>query len=102
MNPDILKKVTDDIGVEAGMYECHEFTESYEAGKISLKRKFSSPRAGLAGSVYLRAHNRASFAYNVKLNTTTIKFPVLKKNGVIDFFNTKSVTSYKYSIDDAE
>ena len=79
VNPDILKKVTDDIGVEAGMYECHEFTESYEAGKISLKRKFSSPRAGLAGSVYLRAHNRASFAYNVKLNTTTIKFPVFKK-----------------------
>ena len=102
VNPDILNKVTNDIGVETGMYERHELTESYAAGKISLRRKFSSPRAGLAGSVYPRAHNRASFAYNVKLITTTIKVPVFKNNGLIDFFNTKSVTLYKYSIDDAD
>ena len=29
-----------------------------------------------------------------------MKVPVIQKNGLIDFFNTKSVTLYKYSIDD--
>jgi len=99
VNPNTLKIITNDIGAEPGMYERHELTESYVAGKISLRRKFSSPMAGVTGSVYRRAHNRASFAYDVEFSKITVIVPVFKKNGLLDLFNTKSVTLYKYSID---
>lgn len=38
----------------------HEATEAYEGAKISQKTGVSSPRSDMPGSVYKKAHNRAT------------------------------------------
>ena len=98
VNPDIMIQSGNDIGVGRGMFEWHELTESYEAGIISLDYKYSSPRAGLVGSIYNAAHDKASFAYDLDCTTIDVKIPVFEKNGRLNLFKYNDVTLHKYSI----
>ena len=98
VNPGIMAQIGNDIGVGRGMFEWHELTESYEAGKISLDYKYSSPRAGVVGSVYNAAHDRASFAYDIDYIDLHVKLPVFEKNGHLNLFKYKNTTLHKYSI----
>ena len=101
VNPSVLRQIGKDIAVGRGMYEWHELTESYEAGIISLDYRFSSPRAGVEGSIYKAAHDKASFAYRLIKTPVEIQlFPL--RNGSWDFSKTINVTFFRYSIDENE
>lgn len=56
--PAFLQKMGE-ISGEHGVDMIHELTEAYEGGKIALENKKSSPMAGIEGSTYSSAHNRA-------------------------------------------
>ncbi len=87
VNPKELSNIEKQIGVGQGMYARHELTESYEAGLISLANKKSSPMAGLTGSVYSDAHDRASFAYDLIKIEISFNLPnnIIFKNRNISF-----------------
>jgi hypothetical protein len=38
----------------------HEITEAFEGAKISLRKKQSSPPSDVRGTVYRKAHNKAT------------------------------------------
>ena len=58
VNPGVLGRA--DAPNAPGQMAMHEFSESYQAGRLSKKSGESSPRAGLDGSVYEEAHNSAT------------------------------------------
>ena len=45
---------------EAGLTMIHEMAEGYFGGKIAMRKKESSPMAGVTGSTYNRAHRMAT------------------------------------------
>ena len=98
VNPGIMIQIGNDIGVGRGMFEWHELTESYEAGIISLDYNYSSPRAGVVGSVYNPAHDRANFAYDIDCDELHVNLPVFEKNGHLNLYKFKNATLHKYSI----
>ena len=51
-------------GCSSGLYMLHEAAECYFGGKIALKTKLSSPRSGLEGSSYKKAHAKASASFS--------------------------------------
>ena len=59
VNPEVLGKMSDTHG-KPGADILHEVTEAYQGAKISQKKGKSSPAAGAAGSVYPKAHGRAT------------------------------------------
>ena len=102
VNPEKLKQFGKDIGVGSGMYERHELTEGYEAGRLSLYLQYSSPRAGLPNSLYDDAHNKASFAYDLIETSIPVSFPTIEKFGFPNFLKINHTVLYKYSIDNHE
>ncbi|MBP5680908.1 MAG: hypothetical protein J6X31_07655, partial [Bacteroidales bacterium] len=59
INTTILGKI--DKAKTSGTTILHEVTEAYIVAKISRRKGVSSPAAGQNGSVYERAHRRASY-----------------------------------------
>ena len=68
----------------------HEVTEAYEGAKISMKSGVSSPVAGIAGSVYEKAHNRAT-----KQSAITERMYGI---GGKEVFDTKLAVRREYSV----
>jgi len=60
VNPEVLGNL-DKANGNNGQAMLHETLESYSGGLISLKKGTSSPAAGIEGSVYQKAHNRAPY-----------------------------------------
>lgn len=59
--PSMLDKMDNDVdGISSGLYMVHEVAESYFGGKIAQRKGKSSPRQGLDGSTYDKAHRRAN------------------------------------------
>ncbi|RZK48012.1 MAG: RHS repeat-associated core domain-containing protein [Pedobacter sp.] len=59
VNPSVLGKMSTAHG-KAGADMLHEVTEAYQGGLISQKSGISSPASNQPGSVYTRAHGRAT------------------------------------------
>ena len=59
IQPDVLKKASDDYGKPGGD-TLHEFTEAYQGALISQALGISSPPSGATGSVYPLAHAMAT------------------------------------------
>lgn len=59
VNPIVLGKISDAFN-NNGKDMLHEVTEGYQGGLIAKKNGVSSPKAGVAGSTYSMAHNRAT------------------------------------------
>ncbi len=59
INPDVLGKMSD-ANSKPGADVLHEVTEAYQGAKISKDAGVSSPKAGVAGSVYSSAHSSAT------------------------------------------
>lgn len=59
VNPDVLNKVSTAHG-KPGADMLHEVTEAYQGGLISQKKGKSSPGSNQRGSVYPRAHSKAT------------------------------------------
>jgi hypothetical protein len=59
VNPQVLEKA--DTYSTKGTFIMHELTEAYEGAKISSETKVSSPNSHSHGSVYKKAHNKASY-----------------------------------------
>ncbi len=59
VNPGVLSKVSTAHG-KPGADILHEVTEAYQGGLISQKKGVSSPASNQPGSVYQKAHNRAT------------------------------------------
>jgi RHS repeat-associated protein len=59
VNPGVLNKVSAAHG-KPGADILHEVTEAYQGGLISQKNGVSSPASNQLGSVYQKAHNRAT------------------------------------------
>lgn len=59
INPRILGSA-DEHTRTPGKMIMHETTEAYQGGKISKRSGISSPRSNIDGSVYEKAHNRAT------------------------------------------
>jgi len=64
--PLVLREMDNKSNNESGTSALHELTEAYEGCLISKRRKVSSPRAGLPGSVYEEAHKAATKQPNVR------------------------------------
>jgi Alpha-glucuronidase len=58
VNPNVLGRMSS-INNSPGQDMFHEVTEAYEGAKISQSSGVSSPKAGISGSVYSKAHNAA-------------------------------------------
>ena len=59
VNPNVLGSADAHTGT-MGKMMMHETTEAYQGARISQRSGLSSPHAGIEGSVYQRAHNRAT------------------------------------------
>ncbi|MCC8034587.1 MAG: hypothetical protein LIO77_01475 [Rikenellaceae bacterium] len=59
VNPDVLGSMSNAYG-KPGQDILHEVTEAYHGGLISQRSGISSPASNHPGSVYQRAHNRAT------------------------------------------
>ncbi len=60
VNPKVLGLADSKVG-EKGVFMMHELTEAYEGALISYKNKKSSPNSMTSGSVFSKAHRRASY-----------------------------------------
>ena len=57
--PSVLQ-ISDNHTNTPGKMIMHEITEAFEGAKISLRKKQSSPSSDVRGSVYRKAHNKAT------------------------------------------
>ena len=78
--PSMLDKRDNDVeGRSSGLYMLHEVAESYFGGKIAKRTGKSSPREGLGGSTYNKAHRRANRIaggeYYYRKEEETIRYP---------------------------
>jgi len=89
VNPSVLARA-DDHTQTPGKMMMHEVTEAYEGGKISQKAKVSSPNSGTEGSVYEKAHSKAT-----KQSGVEQRMYDYKGNEV---FNASQATKVTYSV----
>ena len=78
--PSMLDKRDNDVeGRSSGLYMLHEVAESYFGGIIAQRTGKSSPREGLYGTTYSKAHRRANRIaggeYNYRKEEETIRYP---------------------------
>lgn len=59
VNPGVLGTISTAHG-KPGANMLHEVTEAYVGGRMSLKKGISSPASYQLGSVYTKAHNKAT------------------------------------------
>ena len=98
--PRVLRDIDTYGGFALGSSALHELVESYNGCLISLRNKKSSPRAGLPGSVYQEAHDKAPKHPDVRvyyLDKDNTKFNEPNENCVKEVFQIKSPTVDGYS-----
>lgn len=99
VNPLVLAEADKSNG-KSGTFMFHELTEAYEGAKISLRKGESSKEAGLEGSVYERAHARASFQPDVKgIYTDKDGNEVLEKDAVFRMWFVLTPSEEKHTIE---